>query len=161
MYRLRATLVALLLTVAAGTAGAQQSDAAAAPSAARDTALAERLGADERGMRSYVLVILKAGPKRMPEGEARKAMFAGHFANMARLTEAGKLVMAGPFTEDPDGWRGLFLLAVDDIDEARRLTGTDPVIRSGEMVAEYHRWYGSAAAMTIPETHERLVPPVE
>ena len=62
---------------------------------------------------SYVLVVLKTGPTRVPDGEARKAMFAGHFANMERLAKAGKLVIAGPFTEDPQGWRGLFVLAVE------------------------------------------------
>jgi uncharacterized protein YciI len=124
-----------------------------------DRALAERLGADARGMRRYVLVILKTGPRRMPEGEQRTAMFAGHFANIERLADAGKLVMAGPFEEDADGWRGLFLFAVDDIDEARRLAATDPVIVNGEMIAEYHAWYSSAAAMMIPDIHKTLAPP--
>lgn len=126
---------------------------------AYDRALAQRLGADAHGMRSYVLVILKTGPTKVPEGDRRKAMFAGHFANIERLAAAGKLVMAGPFSKDPDGWRGLFLLAVDDLEEARRLTATDPVIVNGEMVAEYHPWYGSAAAMMIPEIHKALTPP--
>jgi uncharacterized protein YciI len=130
----------------------------AVPAPSFDAALAERLGADERGMRSYVLVILKTGPVRMPDGDARTAMFAGHFANIQRLSDEGKLVLAGPFSADPDGWRGLFLLAVDEVDEARRLTETDPVIVNGEMVAEYHRWYGSAAAMMLPGIHSRLVP---
>lgn len=124
-----------------------------------DPVLAERLGADERGMRSFVLVILKTGPTRMPDGEQRSAMFAGHFANMERLSDEGKLVLAGPFSVDPDGWRGLFVLAVEDLDEARRLTESDPVIVNGEMVAEYHRWYGSAAIMMVPEIHARLTPP--
>lgn len=135
---------------------AQPPTPAPAPQASFDAALAERLGADARGMRRYVLVILKTGPKRMPDGEARRAMFAGHFANITRLADAGQLVLAGPFTEDPAGWRGLFLLAVDDVEEARRLTESDPVIREGEMVAEYHRWYGSAGAMMLPEIHRRL-----
>ncbi len=128
---------------------------------AYDAALAQRLGADKNGMRQYVLVILKTGPKRVPDGQERKDMFAGHFANMERLSKAGKLALAGPFGEDPDGWRGLFVFAVADIEEAKRLTATDPVIVKGEMVAEYHRWYGSAAVMTIPEVHEKLAPPAE
>ena len=123
---------------------------------AYDEALARRVAADEYGMRPYVLVILKTGPKRMPDGEARNAMFAGHFANMERQAKAGKLVLAGPFTKDPDGWRGLFVFAVQDTDEAKVLTETDPVITNGEMVAEYHAWYGSAATMLIPELHEKL-----
>lgn len=124
-----------------------------------DAALAQRLGADERGMRAYVLVILKTGPNRMPDGEARSAMFAGHFANMERLSNAGKLALAGPFMPSDAGWRGLFVFAVKDVDEARALTETDPVIVSGEMVAEYHPWYGSAALMQVPTIHAQLQPP--
>lgn len=145
------------LGVFATVAAANAAPSTAAPPAAVDPALATRLGADERGMRSYVLVVLKTGPTRVPDGEARKAMFAGHFANMERLSNEGKLVLAGPF-DGAGGWRGLFVLAVADMDEAKRLTETDPVIVNGEMVAEYHKWYGSAALMMIPEIHARLEP---
>ena len=133
----------------------------AAKASTFDAALAQKTGADEHGMRPYVLVILKTGPKRMPDGDGRKAMFAGHFANMERLSKEGKLALAGPFSQDPDGWRGLFVFAVADIEEAKGLTATDPVIINGEMVAEYHRWYGSAATMLIPELHEKLSPPAQ
>jgi len=136
---------------------AQAAEPAATPPAPDyDAALAQRLGADDMGMRRYVLVILRTGPTRVPDGDARKAMFAGHFTNMERLAKDGKLALAGPFADDPDGWRGLFLLAVADVEEARRLTATDPVIVNGEMVAEYHPWFGSAAAMLIPEVHDTL-----
>jgi len=124
-----------------------------------DAALATRLGADERGMRKYVLVILKTGATRVADGPGREAMFAGHFANMERLAKAGKLALAGPFSKDPAGWRGLYVFAVESIDEARELAETDPVVVQGEMVAEYHEWYGSAALMLVPGTHDRLVPP--
>ncbi len=137
--------------------------AAEPPAAAdrHDAALAQRLGADERGMRSYVLVILKTGPTRVPDGPARDAMFAGHFANMERLAKAGKLAVAGPFSKDPSGWRGLYVFAVAGVDQARELAETDPVVVQGEMVAEYHAWYGSAALMLVPEYHERLVRPAQ
>lgn len=123
-----------------------------------DAELAKRLGADERGMRQYVLVVLKTGPTRVADGDARDAMFAGHFANIERLSKAGKLVLAGPFGKDPSGWRGLYLFATG-IEEAKALTSTDPVIVNGEMVAEYHPWYGSAATMLLPELHGTLTPP--
>jgi uncharacterized protein YciI len=154
----RLSLLALaLLPAMSGSVALAAEDAVAAPPVA-DAALAQRLGADQRGMRGYVLVILKTGPVRVPDGEARKAMFAGHFANMERLSKAGKLVLAGPFDKDPAGWRGVFVFAVDDIEEARRLVATDPVIVNGEMVAEYHPWYASAAMMMIPEIHARVAP---
>jgi uncharacterized protein YciI len=120
-----------------------------------DPALARSLGADERGMRSYVLVILKTGPHKMPAGEARDKMFAGHFANIRRLAAEKKLVMAGPFDDEHD-WRGLFVFATPDIDEARRLVATDPTIINGEMVAEYHKFYGSAALMMVNEVHAKI-----
>ena len=34
-----------------------------------DAAAAERLGADQRGMRSYVLVVLKTGPNKVAAGK--------------------------------------------------------------------------------------------
>ena len=132
---------------------------AAAPAPAFDADLAQRHGADELGMRRYVLVVLKSGPTRMPDGEARTAMFAGHMANIQRLAKEGKLAVAGPFMPSDSGWRGLFIFAVESIEEAKALTETDPVIVNGEMVAEYHPWYGSAALMATAELHERMVPP--
>lgn len=143
----------------ASTSASAPGNASAAPAPRFDAELAKRHGADERGMRRYVLVVLKTGPTRVPDGEARAAMFAGHFANMERLAKEGKLAVAGPFLPSDSGWRGLFIFAVESVDEAKALTETDPVIVNGEMVAEYHPWYGSAALMATAELHERLVPP--
>lgn len=153
---MRPLLLSSLLFTLLGTP--LQAAEPAVPAAVRDEALAKRLGADERGMRPYVLVLLKTGPTRVPDGEARTAMFAGHFANMTRLANEGKLAVAGPFMKNEDGLRGLFVMAVPTIEEARALTETDPVIVNGEMVAEYHPWYGSAALMGVNETHQRIAP---
>lgn len=125
-----------------------------------DPALAQATGADERGMRRYVLVILKSSGTRVPDGPRRDAMFKGHFANMERLAGEGKLAMAGPL-DGVDGWRGLFVFAVSEIEEAQALAATDPVIVEGEMVAEYHKLYGSAALMLVNEAHSKLVKPKE
>jgi uncharacterized protein YciI len=152
------TLAALILVAGACAAGSpvRADTPPATPAApAFDADLARRLGADDYGMRSYVLVILKTGPTPMPKGEQRDAMFKGHFANIQRLADAGKLAAAGPF-DGADGWRGMFIFAVDDVDAARALTASDPVIQSGEMVAEYHKLYSSAALMLIGETHKKI-----
>ena len=124
-----------------------------------DAELARRLGADERGMRKYVLVVLKTGPTPVTDPEKRKAMFAGHFANMERLSDEGKLAVAGPFSKNEAGWRGLYIFAVEDVEEARKLVSTDPVVIEGEMVPELYPWYGSAAMMAIPEMLAQLQPP--
>lgn len=146
----------LILACCCAVGAAQAGEPAAQPAPIFDAALAQRTGADDYGMRSYVLVILRTGPTPVKEAEARKAMFAGHMANMDRLAKEGKLALAGPFGDAGGDWRGLFVFAVKDIDEAKALTATDPVIRQGEMVAEYHTWYGSAATMLISELHGKL-----
>jgi uncharacterized protein YciI len=133
-------------------------DAAPATSPTFDAELARRVGADERGMRHYVLVVLKTGPTPVTDPDKRKQMFEGHFANIGRLAKEGKLAIAGPFGKNDDGWRGLFVFAVPTIEEAQALTATDPVIVNGEMVAEYHPWYSSAALMMIPGLHARIAP---
>jgi uncharacterized protein YciI len=142
----------MLICVGAGPAAALAADPA---NPVFDEALAKRLGADEHGMRRYVFVLLKTGPKPVPKGPERDAMFKGHFANMERLAAEGKLAAAGPF-DGVDGWRGMFILAVTDIEEAKKLTATDPVIASGEMIAEFHVHYGSAALMQVNETHKAI-----
>ena len=145
-------LVTMLALVLGSVAGA----AAAPPAApAYDAELAARTGADDYGMRGYVLVVLKTGPTRVPDGPERDEMFRGHFANMKRLSDEGKLVLAGPF-DGVDGWRGLFVFATRDIEEARQLAASDPVLVKGEMVAEFHKLYGSAALMLVREAHEKL-----
>jgi uncharacterized protein YciI len=95
-----------------------------------DAELAKSVGADDFGMRKYVLVVLKTWPTPVPAGKERDEMFKGHFANINRLAAEGKLALAGPF-DGANGWRGLFILAVSDIEEAKQLTATDPVVSSG------------------------------
>lgn len=152
----RPTAVALaILLCLSGASFAADDDAQPAPPAAFDQALAQAAGADDMGMRQYVLVILKSGPTPVPAGPERDEMFRGHFANMKRLADAGKLVLAGPL-DGVDGWRGLFILDVADVDEAHALAATDPVIKRGEMIAECHKFYGSAALRFVNETHKKI-----
>src|SRR3954463_587835 len=83
-----------------------------------DAELAKKLGADERGMRMYVLCILKTGPKDAEiKGDERKAIFAGHFANIKRLAEEGKLAVAGPFGKNDKSYRGLYIFNVTTIED--------------------------------------------
>lgn len=151
-------LMRLLPAVLLAIAGAAHADSPAGTRPAYDAALAKTLGANENGMRGYVLVILKTGPTRVPDGPARDEMFKGHFANINRRAEEGKLVMAGPL-DGVDGWRGMFVFATESIEEAKALVATDPVVIKGEMVPEFHTLYSTAGLMAIPETHRKLVKP--
>jgi len=153
---IRQGLVWLGLAALPVVAAAQQATTTSETTApSYDARLAAELGADENGMRHYVFVVLKTGPNKMPPGPQRDEMFKGHFANIQRLAAEGKLAVAGPF-DGVDGWRGMFIFAVDDIEEARKLVATDPVVISGEMTPEFHKYYGSAALMQVNEVHQRL-----
>jgi uncharacterized protein YciI len=151
MFKLTLTLIGVALLLVLARTQAQPST----DSPKFDAALAATVGADEHGMRNYVLVVLKSGPTKVPAGPERDEMFKGHFANISRLAAEGKLVLAGPF-DGVDGWRGLFIFAVPDIEDAKKYVATDPVIAKGEMVAEYHKYYGSAALMLVNETHDKV-----
>jgi uncharacterized protein len=125
-----------------------------------DPELANRLGADERGMRMYVLCILKTGPKDAEiVGDERTAIFAGHFANIKRLADEGKLAVAGPFEKNEKGYRGLYIFNVATIEEGEKLVMLDPAVKAGIFVPDLTLWYGSAAMMVVSDTHKRIVKP--
>ncbi len=120
-----------------------------------DAALAQELGADEYGMRSYVMTVLKTGPAEISDPEERNRIFRGHFANMKTLAEEKKLVLAGPFVGDEEK-RGLYIFNVQTIEEAEELVKTDPAVEAGIFVPEFTKYYGSAALMGLNEAHLRI-----
>lgn len=125
-----------------------------------DEELAKRLGADERGMRKYVLCILKTGPRDAEvQGAERKEIFAGHFANINRLAGEGKLSVAGPFGKNDKAYRGLYIFNVATVEEAEKLVVLDPAVKAGVFVAELTPWYGTAALMVVNETHRKIEKP--
>ncbi|HYR28530.1 MAG TPA: YciI family protein [Thermoanaerobaculia bacterium] len=127
-----------------------------------DPELAKKLGADERGMRTYVLCILKTGPKDAEiKGDERQQVFAGHFANIGRLADEGKLVVAGPFGKNDRAYRGLYIFNVASVEEAEKLVVLDPAVKAGVFVAELTPWYGSAAMLVVNDTHKRIAKPKE
>lgn len=121
-----------------------------------DSTLARSLGADEYGMKSYVLVILKTGPNLSTDKAFRDSCFAGHFSNMERMTELGKLVVAGPMGKNDASIRGIFILACKDIAEAEALLQGDLAVKEGLLKAEYFNWYGSAALPLYLDDADRI-----
>jgi uncharacterized protein YciI len=125
-----------------------------------DPELAKKLGADERGMKTYVLCILKTGPKDAEiKGDQRKEIFAGHFANIGRLADEGKLAVAGPFGKNDKSYRGLYIFNVATIEEAEKLVVLDPAVKAGVFIPDLTLWYGSAAMMVINDTHKKIEKP--
>ena len=86
------------------------------------------------------LAFLTRGEKWTPEKTpATEEIQKGHMANINRLAEMKKLVVAGPFGDD-GRLRGIFVFRVSSIEEAKTLTATDPAVQAGRLAMEIHPW---------------------
>lgn len=120
-----------------------------------DSSLAKKLGADEYGMRTYVMAYLKAGPNRSQSKEEAAKIQKAHLDNISRMAEEGVLVLAGPFLDNTDV-RGIYVFAVDSLSQAEALTNSDPAVQAGRLIMELHPWYGSAALMEVNSLHKKI-----
>lgn len=149
MKALYATLLLACLLVVPNDGNAQSSRTA------YDSTLAKKLGADEYGMKKYVMVFLKTGSAtNVPKAKSDSA-FAGHMQNINRLAESGKLVVAGPFFKN-DKYRGIFILNADSIEEGKKLVETDPAVQAKLLDMDLLMWYGSAALSETLEIHKKI-----
>jgi uncharacterized protein YciI len=120
-----------------------------------DSTLAAQLGADEYGMRKYVMAFLKAGPNQDMDSTQKAQLQRAHLDNIFRLADEGKLAVAGPFLDGGD-LKGIYIFNVETIEEAKALTETDPAVKAGRFALELHPWYGSAAMMKVNELHKKV-----
>lgn len=121
-----------------------------------DSTLAKKVGADQNGMKMYVLVILKSGTAIVTDKTTRDSLFAGHFSNMKKMADDKKLVVAGPFEKNTNDFRGLFILNVPTIEEANILLQSDPTIKANVLKPELYKWYGSAALGEYLDESEKV-----
>jgi uncharacterized protein YciI len=120
-----------------------------------DAALAKKLGADDYGMRQYVMAFLKTGPTKITDKAELAKLQNAHLQNIERLAKEGKLAVAGPFMDDK-GIEGIFIFNVKTVEEARALTETDPGIKAGVFAMELHPFYCSAALVDVAAIHEKI-----
>jgi len=121
-----------------------------------DSSLAKKLNADDYGMKSYVLVILKKGSVTITDKKVRDSIFHGHMANITRLASENKLILAGPIGDNDKNYEGIFVFNTADINEAREWLSTDPAIHSKDLDAEIYPWYCTAALQEIPALHKQV-----
>lgn len=112
-------------------------------------------GADDWGMKKYVVAFLKAGPNRNNSPEDVQKLQTAHLKNIERLAEEGKLAVAGPFLDDVN-LKGFYIFNVESVEEAEALTNTDPAIQEGSLVMELKEWYGSAALIAVNDIHNLI-----
>ena len=121
-----------------------------------DEKLAGELGADEYGMKTYVFCILKTGSNTTATPEEQSKLFKGHMENITKLSNEGKLVVAGPFMKNDKNYRGIFIFNVSTIEEAKKLVESDPAVQAKIFEAELTLWYSSAALQEVEKIHEKI-----
>jgi len=102
----------------------------------------DSLGPSEKKyeLKQYFFVMLSVGEKFIQDSATIAKIHEGHMANIRRLADMGKLVVAGPFG-DMGNWRGFFIFDCKTKEEAEELVKTDPAIISGRMKYEIHPWW--------------------
>ncbi|RPI06032.1 MAG: hypothetical protein EHM64_04360 [Ignavibacteriae bacterium] len=120
-----------------------------------DSLLAKRVGADEYGMKKYVMAFLKSGRVKIQDSVQREDLQRRHLKNIMRLAAEGTLIVAGPFLDDQE-MRGIFIFNVENVEEARIIAETDPAVKAGVLILELHPWYGSAALVETSRIHKTI-----
>ena len=101
-------------------------------------------------MTRYVVGLFHRGPNSSPQqtDESRRIQ-EGHMANIRKMAETGKLIVAGPFTDGGD-LRGILIFKLDSVDEARALVEADPAVQAGRLTIELHPWFAAAGLRVNP-----------
>src|SRR5262249_28593043 len=103
---------------------------------------------DQAARTTYFLGFLKRGDKWSSEDTPeRQRIQDAHLANIKRLYEMGKLVAAGPFTDDTE-LRGIFVFKTGTMQEALELTNTAPAVKAGRLRIELYPWELPATAFS-------------
>jgi uncharacterized protein YciI len=118
-----------------------------------DSVLASNLGADEYGMKKYIVAFLESGPNKPIDSLEAASLQKEHLENISRMAAEGSLVLAGPFLDD-NAIRGIYIFNVETTEEAEVLIKTDPAIKYGSLKMTLRPWYGSAALMQVNQVHE-------
>ncbi|CAN5606785.1 hypothetical protein BH20ACI3_BH20ACI3_13260 [soil metagenome] len=91
-------------------------------------------------MTTAYIGFLSRGAKWTPEKTPQtEELQKAHRANINKLAETKKLVVAGPFGDNGQ-LRGIFVFKVGSLDEAKELAATDPSVQAGRLSIDIHPW---------------------
>jgi uncharacterized protein YciI len=118
---------------------------------AADEKSAKAPGAEPKyEMTTYVMGLLHKGPKWTAEDTTyTRGIQEGHMANIRKMADTGKLIVAGPFSDNGE-LRGVFIFKLASVDEARVMVDADPAVKAGRLVVELHPWFAAAGLKVNP-----------
>lgn len=105
-------------------------------------------------MQKYFMVFLNSVEDHDIDSARSMEIQTAHLANIRKLAEERKLVLAGPFL-DRTPLRGIFIFDVDTKEEAEKLVKSDPAIEAGLLTWEMHPWYGPKALKKVMDIYEQ------
>ena len=113
-------------------------------------------GADEKKpepkyeMTTYVMGLLRKGPKWTAASTPKtQRIQAGHMANIRKMGATGKLIVAGPLSDNGE-LRGVLIFERTSIEEAQAMVDQDPAVKAGRLIVELHPWFAAAGLRVNP-----------
>ena len=90
----------------------------------------------------YSFVLLKRGPRASEfSDEELDRLQEQHLAHLDAMKEQGHLLVAGPFSDQPDETLRGFCLYRTSVEETRRLAESDPSVQAGRMAVDVMGWW--------------------
>lgn len=90
------------------------------------------------------LLVAPANPVKPPADVAQLQL--DHLANLKQIMGSGKGVIAGPIA-DEGRLRGILVLRVASVEEARAIADADPAVKAGQLAVEIHPWFAADGIM--------------
>jgi uncharacterized protein len=101
-------------------------------------------------MTTYIMGLLRRAPQAPAVStEESQKIQAGHMANIRKMADTGKLIVAGPFSDNGD-LRGVFIFHGASMEEVRAMVDQDPAVKSGRLVVDLHPWFAAAGLRVNP-----------
>ena len=100
----------------------------------------------------YYFVELITNPDRpdLPQLQVDSIQSA-HMANIGKMVEEKTLMLAGPF----ENGGGIFILKVESMEAAEKLTARDPAVSSGRLLTKIRPWYTATGVFTAEEKFKK------